>query len=92
MRADLKTKIEIHNFLKANMVVNEDGFARYLSGLNDEKCADKLGVTYAIVRKVRQEMFGNVRRTPGKGKSQELSDRITAIEEYLTSKNPNWRT
>lgn len=73
-----------------------DGRAEYITGWNDEKVAEVMGVKWTGVRSVRREMFGNTRGSPQKtgttGRLAQVEDDLRAVMAYLTSKNPAWKT
>lgn len=82
-------KTAIYEKLKEVCHKTGDGLCRYSEGWDDEKVSILIGVTSLGVRSVRRDMFGNTKRNKPDGDG--IKARITAIEEYLTSKNPNWK-
>lgn len=63
----------------------EDGEKRvkYRDGWNDERVATVSGVALANVRKIRQDLFGQLRRGGADNLYKRLGDRIDALEHRL---------
>ena len=89
-----KQKFDIGVKLSQICIKNENGQAVYAQGWSDEKVAEFFGapVKPINVRSLRRELVGNVYKQDGLRKGESYARRITAIEEYLTSKDPNWKT
>lgn len=92
-----KQKMQLHEIMKTHIVKQQDGLYKYINGIvNDIDMAEKASkiidcrITGPIVRKLRDDMFGKVKPTPNVANG-DLDKRVTAIEEYLTRKNPTWR-
>lgn len=84
-------KLKIHDHLKRVLTKNGDIW-QYAPGVDDHTVGEMFGVKPGIIIRLRQEAFGEIRTPRLSGpSSKELETRVTAIEEYLTSKNPNWR-
>lgn len=83
-------KLKIHDQLKR--VLHKDGDVwKYAPGVSDTTIGEMFSVNKGTVMRLRQEAFGEVRPVSNGASLKEIRDRLTAIEEYLTSKNPNWR-
>lgn len=64
---------------------DEDGEKRvkYRDGWNDERVATVSGVALANVRKIRQDLFGQLRRGGADNLYKRLGDRIDVLERRL---------
>jgi hypothetical protein len=94
VRLSLKQKLEVASLLKAHCCVNTKGFAEYEAGWNDKAVSDKFGlpVNDIHVRNLRRELIGGLHKVSSRGQGSSTDSRLTAIEDYLTSKNPTWKS
>lgn len=82
--------IKIYNKLDEVLEKAEEGFVRYKSGWSDKHIAETLDVPLATVSRVRNENFGRVKNSPGKGRDSiirrldMLEARVAELEEALT--------
>lgn len=90
-RLSFSQKTPIYEKLKEVCFKTGEGICKFAENWDDRRVAELLKVPEGSVRSVRREMFGHTRKNGSVGKLL-LEERITAIEEYLTSKNPNWKT
>lgn len=83
-------RMNIYNFLIPLIKKLDDGFCEYIGTDNDASVAAHLKRSLVNVSGIRMEMFGRLRlvRSPI---SAQVEERLTAIEEYLTRKDPDWR-
>ncbi len=76
--------------LKKHCTKGEDGLVRYADGWDDARVTAVVGapVNVTHVRNLRNETLGPViKRAP-----KDLEDRLTMIEDFLTSKWPDWQS
>lgn len=86
----LKARIEIHEKLKEVIIPLGDGTCTYKDGWNDRLVAERFKCVENNVAGVRREMFGGLKKattTIATG----IEERLTQIEDFLTSKWPDWK-
>lgn len=83
-------KRKIYDHLVRVVSKDDNGFCHFMPQVSDETIAAAHNVGMSVVRKIRQDEFGKLRGSTVSA-SGELNARVTQIEEYLTSKNPNWK-
>ena len=88
-----KQKFDVGLKLSQICIKTDNGAAVYAQGWSDEAVAQHFGapVKAIHVRSLRRDLVGNLNKQNGARKGESYSSRLTAIEEYLTSKNPNWK-
>ena len=87
-----KQKFELGTLIHAHCVTAQDGKAVYEQGWDDEMIAKTFGppVTYIHVRELRRNLIGHMHKV-GKRGVNTVAQRLNDIENYLTSKNPDWK-
>lgn len=81
--------------LEKHCTKGPDGYALYESGWDDDRVAAVLGQPYnkIHIRNIRRELLGNIRRSSEESspEMEAVLFRLTLIEDYLTSKWPDWK-
>lgn len=85
-RATTAELIRIHGALVAVLSKAEDDLWAYKDGYTDKKVAKELGLKEASVRKVRRDVFGDLRKHRPVGRYQRITDvasRLADLEERM---------
>lgn len=92
-RLKLAEAIELVEFMKTvcNKIENTP-FCEYVSPWDDQKVADRMKCTVGNVKGTRQAMFGKLKLPMSDlPRMDRLEKDLTAVMDYLTRKDPNWR-
>jgi hypothetical protein len=81
-KATTQEIIQCNDKLKEAVFVREDGTCEYKDGWDDEKIAKAISADMSklSVAKIRQEMFGNLRKDKGKGEFGAFKKRLETLE------------
>lgn len=88
-----KQKFEMGTLLTKHCFKMADGVAAYEMGWDDARVAKEMGSEFnsTHVRNLRRELVGNLKTKSHEPKENSVAARLLRIEEYLTSKNANWK-
>lgn len=86
-----KARLEIHEKLKGVIIPTGPDLCTYAEGWSDNRVAQELGCAPSNVKGVRAEVFGKLRQAAGGPRSGDVEERLTQIEDFLTSKWPDWK-
>lgn len=85
MTISFSKRLELYERMKT-FCKKEGEFAVYEPGWSDARLANMLGVTPPIIRNLREEMFGDVKRTPkekGESRLNKLVIRVDTLEKRI---------
>lgn len=83
-------RLKIHERLKQMATSDGNGTCTYKEGFSDDVVAKEFGFSRSNVAGVRRETLGDIRKARTVA-AHGIEDRITMIEDFLTSKWPDWR-
>lgn len=78
-----KQTLDICNTLSEILLKNENDLFQYKSGWNDVRVAEKCGVTFSQVQRVRSDIYGDIRKS--RENVGDISKRLNKIEQFLIS-------
>lgn len=92
VRLSFIQRLAVHDELKKHCTTGPNGVAIFAEGWDDHKVAEIVGapVTHKHVASIRRETIGDLIRSAAP--PTDIESRLTQIEDYLTSKWPDWKS
>lgn len=90
VRLTFSERFSVAQVLQKYCKQTPEGLAKYDEGYDDARVAAIIGgkINELHIRGVRREIIGQLHKNSS---TSNLSERINEIEDYLTSKYPDWR-